>query len=106
MSINSPDLHVLVARAGDTEKIATLRERSSQTGIEAAAIGQHEQTKKNQQQVRSTPKTEGSKVNRDRHGRNQEQPQREAKEKKEAADNEQKTVSSYDKRGQRLDIKI
>ncbi|MCK9526778.1 MAG: hypothetical protein M0R49_12745 [Limnochordia bacterium] len=104
MSINSPDLHVLVARAGDTEKIATLRERSSQTGVEAAAIGQQAQTKKNQQKVQNTPKTEGSKVNRDGHSQHQQQ-EKDAKDRKGTSAGEQKT-RNYGKSGHRLDIKI
>ena len=65
MSINSPDLQVLVSRVTEVERVNTQQARASQQGAALASQDQKVQQERAQQRVGHVPKVHGTKVDKD-----------------------------------------
>lgn len=106
MSINSPDLHILVSRTTDAERIGTQQERAGQHGAMVAGLDQKLETERAEHRVAQSPKAHGGKVGKDGHNKSGHRGDGGSKQGEAGQEAEPKTRPVRGQGGHRLDIKI
>lgn len=86
MSINSPDLQVLVSRVTEVERVNTQQVRASQQGAALASQDQKVQQERSQQRVGHVPKAHEAKVDKDGRRNRQDQQRGQQRNPKKAKD--------------------